>query len=34
MIVHRHKMRETLIRVCDLLLKRPVPTPEDVPAAA
>jgi acetyl-CoA carboxylase carboxyl transferase subunit beta len=32
MIVHRHKMRETLIRICDLLLKRPAA--EDVPAAA
>ncbi|MCW5744696.1 MAG: acetyl-CoA carboxylase, carboxyltransferase subunit beta [Alphaproteobacteria bacterium] len=31
MIVHRHKMRETLIRITDLLLKRP---PAETPAAA
>jgi acetyl-CoA carboxylase carboxyl transferase subunit beta len=31
MIVHRHKMRETLIRVINLLLKRPA---DEVPVAA
>ncbi len=32
MIVHRHKMRDTLIRLVNLLLKRPAE--EDLPAAA